>query len=156
MTGDDPRDTERRLANVVHYGQVVEADYATARVRVLVAGPNTTTWLPWTTGRAGGDRTWHPPEPGEQVVLAAPGGDLAQACVLGSVYQAAHPAPADKATVSRTVFQDGATLDYDREAHAYTLDVPADGRILLRCGASTLELRNDGIVIKGPRIDLNP
>ncbi|MBP2227550.1 phage baseplate assembly protein V [Azospirillum agricola] len=151
----DPVETERRLSNVVHYGTVEEADYAKARLRIRI-GENVTTWIPWAASRAGGDRSWHPPEVGEQILLVAPGGDLNQACVLGSVYQTKHGAPADKATVTRTVWKDGATLEYDRETHAYALDVPVGGTIELRCGASSLRISNEGIVLKAPRIDLNP
>lgn len=163
-------DIERRVANVVHFGTVEAADYARARIRVRV-GPNVTTWVPWTTSRAGGDRSWHPPEIGEQVVLAAPCGDLNQAVVLGSVYQAKHSAPADKPTVAKTVWEDGASVTYDREASHYTMHVPERGqialrigqstvemvkdRVLLTCGRSTLEMTPDGIKLNATRIDLN-
>jgi len=150
-----PPETDRRLSNLVHYGTVESADYAKARLRVRI-GPNVTGWIPWSASRAGGDRSWHPPEVGEQVVLVAPNGDLNQACVIGAVYQDKHPAPAGDATVSRLEWEDGAWLEYDREAHGYSLDVPAGGKITLRCGASVLEIGDDGIVLKAPRIDLNP
>jgi len=79
----DMTEAERRLSNVVMLGQVAELDAKKARVRVQ-AGPILTAWLPFATVRAGPDRTWHAPEPGEQVVLIAPGGDLNQAVVVGS------------------------------------------------------------------------
>ncbi|HYD67004.1 phage baseplate assembly protein V [Azospirillum sp.] len=150
-------DLERRVANVVHFATVEAADYAKARVRVRI-GPNVTAWLPWAAARAGGDRSWHPPEVGEQVVLAAPCGDLNQAVVLGSVYQAKHAAPGDRATVSRTVWEDGAVLEYDRAAHAYTLDVPAAGTITLHLGAARVVLTNDGVALEcgGSRLSVTP
>ena len=70
----DMTEAERRLSNLVMLGQVAELDAKKARVRVQ-AGPILTAWLPFATVRAGLDRTWHAPEPGEQVVLVAPGGD---------------------------------------------------------------------------------
>lgn len=147
-------DVERRLGNGVHYGVIEEADYAKARVKVRI-GALKTAWLPFAAVKAGGDRSWHPPEIGEQVVLAAPGGDLSQACVLGSVYQNAAPAPGDAATQSVTVYEDGARISYDKSAHAYTLDVPAGGSITLRCGASTLILSDTGVVLTAPQVDFN-
>ena len=60
----DMTEAERRISNVALMGQVVALDTARARVRVQ-AGPITTGWLPFATVRAGLDRTWHPPEPGE-------------------------------------------------------------------------------------------
>ena len=130
-------EAERRISNLAMMGQVVELDAARARVRVQ-AGPITTGWLPFATLRAGTDRIWHPPEPGEQVVMLAPGGDLNQAVVVGSVYRADHPAPADSADISRTMFKDGAVMEYDRAQHHWRLSVPAGGRIRFEIGGTSL------------------
>lgn len=153
----DMTDTERRVSNVVRYGTIAEADYVRARMRVR-SGDVLTGWLPFTTGRAQGDRTWSPPEVGEQVVLVAPGGDLAQAAVVGAVYRDAEPgsAPGDKPTVRRTVYQDGTIEEYDRETHTYTLNVVPAGKIVLKVGESSLEIDSSGIRLTAPRIDLNP
>ena len=150
----DMTEAERRISNVALMGQVVALDTARARVRVQ-AGPITTGWLPFATLRAGPDRTWHPPEPGEQVLLVAPGGDLNQGVVVGSIYRADHPAPADSADVSRTLFKDGAVMEYDRAQHHWRLAVPAGGKIVLEIGATTLELSDQGARLTSPRIDLN-
>ena len=150
----DMTDAERRLSNLVMLGQVAELDAERARVRVQ-AGPILTAWLPFATVRAGLDRTWHAPEPGEQVVLVAPGGDLNQAVVVGSLYRDAYPPPADSADISRTEWQDGAALAYDRQLHHWRLSVPAGGKIVLEVGPSKIEMSDAGIKITGPRIDLN-
>ena len=150
----DMTEAERRISNVALMGQVVALDTARARVRVK-AGPITTGWLPFATLRAGPDRTWHPPEPGEQVLLVAPGGDLNQGVVVGSVYRADHPAPADSEDISRTLFKDGAVIEYDRAQHHWRLAVPAGGQIVLEIGPTKLELSNQGARLTGPRIDLN-
>jgi len=150
----DMTEAERRISNVALMGQVVSLDTARARVRVK-AGPITTGWLPFATLRAGPDRTWHPPEPGEQVLLVAPGGDLNQGVVVGSVYRADHPAPADSEDISRTLFKDGAVIEYDRAQHHWRLAVPAGGQIVLEIGPTKLELSNQGARLTGPRIDLN-
>lgn len=147
----DMTEAERRISNVALMGQVVALDTARARVRVR-AGPITTGWLPFATVRAGQDRTWHPPEPGEQVLLVAPGGDLNQGVVVGSIYRAEHPAPADSADVSRTLFKDGAVMEYDRDKHHWRLEVPAGGKIVLEIGATTLELRDDGTTLSTPSL----
>ena len=147
----DMTEAERRISNVALMGQVVALDTARARVRVQ-AGPITTGWLPFATVRAGQDRTWHPPEPGEQVLLVAPGGDLNQGVVVGSIYRSTHPAPADSADVSRTLFKDGAVMEYDRAQHHWRLAVPAGGKIVLQIGATTLELRDDGTTLSTPKL----
>lgn len=114
-------DLERRVANMIRIGKVSALDAAAGRVRVAVAGTNTT-WLPWLVQRAGGDRSWWAPEVGEQVVVLSPGGDLTQAVVAPSIYQAAHAAPGDVATVQRTTYADGTVVEYDRAAHKLKVD----------------------------------
>lgn len=147
----DMTDAERRIANTVIMGCVSELDAARARVRVT-SGDTTTDWLPFATSRAGQDRTWHAPEPGEQVVVVCPCGDSNQGVVVGSVYRETHPAPGSTEKHSRTVFKDGAVLEYDRESHKYLLDVPQGGSITLRIGQTTLELRDDGTKLTTPKL----
>jgi len=165
-------EANRRIGNMVRYGRVVALDPAAARVKVQT-GNNVTAWVPWTTGRAGQDRDWAAPEPGEQVVLLAPSGALDQAVVIPGVYQSRHPAPGDSADVRRTVFKDGTIQEYDRAAHAHLLDLRAcDGsarvltgdadmliahdRIELRVGSSEIVIVDGNITIRADRIDLNP
>lgn len=136
---------ERRLANVTRAGTILEADYSKARVRVKM-GKNTTAWLPWVSSRAGGDKTWHAPEVGEQVLVLSPAGDLCAGFVIGGVYKQDRPANADAATVSRTTYADGAVVEYDRAAHAYAISIPAGGKATVKAGASsTLEVAADAI-----------
>ncbi len=138
---------ERRLANVVRPGKIAEADYAKARVKVKI-GKNLTTWLPWMTSRAGGDQSWHAPEVGEQVLVLSPAGDYAIGYVVPSVFQSAHPAPADAATVSRTLYADGAVLEYDREAHTMKADLTEAGKALVVTGRNTTEQTKDRTLLK--------
>ena len=91
---------ERKLRNVVRPGHVAEVDTERTRVRVAydvdAAGePIVTAWLPWLTARAGTVLTWSAPSLGEQVLLLAPTGDLAQAFVLPAVYRVPLEPPDD-------------------------------------------------------------
>lgn len=132
---------ERRLANVMRLGLVEQLDEDAARVRVRV-GDILTAWIPWVAHRAGGDRTWWAPEPGEQVVLLAPAGELAAAVALPAVYRSAYAPPANAKTVHRTTYADGAVIEYDREAHKLTATIPgdveltADGDVTVDAGGS--------------------
>ena len=151
----DMTDAERRLANLVVLGQVAELDAERARVRVK-AGPILTAWLPFTTGRAGPDVTWHAPEPGEQVVLVAPGGDLNQAVILGAYYRDAHPAPADSPDIRRTVFKDGTIEEYDRQNHHWLLDLRANnGTVEILTGTTQVRIGPGNLWLRADRIDLN-
>ena len=163
-------ETERIMANLIRVGVIVELNDATARVKVRTGGI-VTDWLPWLTHRAGEDRSWWAPEPGEQVVVLSPYGDQSQAFVIPAIYQNAYPATADKRTIRRTIYQDGTVVEYDRESHVmnttlnpagtYNVTVGAslltmnNGRILLISNGSTLELDAAGIRLNGARIDLN-
>lgn len=131
-------DLDRRLANIISFGAVEDLDEANAQVRVR-AGEILTDWLPWVTLRAGEDRTWWAPEPGEQVVILAPSGELAQAVVLPAIYQDAHPAPANVRTVHRLEYADGTFIEYDREAHHYKLSVAEGGNVTVICKQATVQ-----------------
>ncbi len=147
-------ETERIVANLIRIGIIAELDEENARVTVHVGGL-TTDWLPWLTWRAGQDRTWWAPEPGEQVLVLSPYGDPAQAVVLPGIYQEAYPAPGNIKTTSRAEFKDGAFVQYDRQGHHYHLDVPAGGSITLRIGDTTLLLQGDKTTLTTPHLAVN-
>lgn len=138
-------ETERTRANLMQVGTIAEADYASARVRVTIGGL-VSAWLPWITGRAGGDRTWAAPEIGEQVLVACPDGDPASGVVVGAIYQADHGAPADSADVHRTTYSDGAVIEYDRAAHALRASLPDGGSVTLTSPG--------GITISAPQVSI--
>ncbi len=114
---------DRRLSNMIRIGTVAEADYSKARVRVSF-GEAVSDWLPWVTFRAGGDHTWWAPEVGEQVIVLAPSGEISGGAVLGSLFSTNHPAPADRPTIHRTTYEDGAIIEYDRLNHILHAYIP--------------------------------
>lgn len=150
-------DMERRLASVIRYGTVAALDYSNPkapRVRVK-AGDVTTGWIPWSAGRAGRARVWSPLKVGEQVILAAPCGDLAQAAVIGSIFFNDREAPANGEDVTSTEWDDGAVQSYSEGSHEYLLDIPAGGKITMRLGGTTLEMRADGCTLTTPLLTVN-
>lgn len=130
----DTTELSRRVANMIMVGAVEEADYDNARVKIRM-GDIVTAWLPWITSRAGGNRTWHAPEVGEQMLLVSPSGNPAQAIVVGSIYQDSHAAPETAEGKHTTAYDDGAVIEYDREAHHLKAVLPA---------GATVELVADG------------
>lgn len=142
---------ERRTSNFLRIGRISQIDAAAAVVKVIVGGLESD-WVPFMTSRAGPDRVWHPPEIGEQVVIASPYGDLAQAIVLGSLYQDAYPAPAASADTHKTLYSDGAFVQYDRQNHQYTVSIPASGSLLFKVGAVTLTVTNQGVSWASPHM----
>lgn len=78
-------EADRRIGNVLQIGTVVSVDPSRARARVRLGSvevPN----VPVGQFRAGGMSFWWMPEEGEQVMVGAPGGDLAQAVVMSSIF----------------------------------------------------------------------
>ncbi|MEO0036234.1 MAG: hypothetical protein RLZZ501_2257 [Pseudomonadota bacterium] len=124
----DITELERRLANLVRIGTVASVDPAAARATVAI-GDVTTAALPWTVTRAGADRDWTAPAAGEQVLVVAVGGDLAQGVILGGLFADAAPAPADSGEIRRTTYADGAEISYDSAAHALTATLPGGATI---------------------------
>ncbi|RRJ96850.1 phage baseplate assembly protein V [Opitutaceae bacterium TAV4] len=97
---------ERRQANMLRIGTVEQLTAKPPRVRVRI-GPLLTTWLRWLTYRAGNVRTWSAPTVGEQILVLAPTGDLAQAVVLPALNQDDYPAPGDNPAETVAVFPGG-------------------------------------------------
>ena len=137
--GKDMTDSERRLASLIMVGEVVAVDEEHARVKVESGGV-LTNWLPFLVPRAGEDRVWHMPEEHEQVLVASPCGDPTQGVVVGSIFQKNFPPPAHKKSIHRILYQDGTTLDYDRESHELRFQVMGDiyikatKNIVIQCG----------------------
>ena len=170
MSDYDLGELQRQLTNLVRIGKVVALDEANARVQVSTAGL-TTAWIPWAATRAGQTRQWSPPRVGEQVIIASPYGDMAQAAVIGSLYQDASPAPAASKDQETVVYPDGAKTDHNSSTHArtdtlnpagsFTFTVGGSsifmdaGKIRLSSNGSTVEMDSAGIRINGARVDIN-
>lgn len=135
---------DRRLANLIRIGEVCALDAAAALVQVDL-GEQVTDWLPWVTGRAGGNRTWHAPEVGEQVLVLSPSGELNQGVVLPALYQDAHPANAATPDIERTTYADGSVVEYDRAAHRLTVNA-GTGSVVVNCATATV---NGDVQING-------
>lgn len=151
---DNLADLLRRLENLIRIGTVSAVQEKPARCRVSTGGLDTE-WLPWFALRAGEDREWDPPSKGEQCIVICPSGDPAVGFVLCGVYSDRYPANDDSLDRHRRTYRDGAVLEYDASASTYRIDVPAEGSITLRCGASTIVLSASGVTVNGLRIDLN-
>jgi phage baseplate assembly protein V len=145
VSGHAISELDRRLGNLVRMGTITELDQANARVKVDL-GDSTTEWLPWVTARAGATRTWSAPRPGEQVMVLAPSGELAQGVVLPSIFQDAHPAPSNTQDVEHTEYPDGTTVDYNSATNTLTVTVAAAGNVVINCKHATVNADQDATV----------
>lgn len=132
----DQPDIVGDVAQVLRLGRVVSVDREAATCTVAVGDPDgesgdvITNAIPWIAGRAGSTTIWTPPVEGEQCLVFAAGGDIAQAVALPGIFCDAFPAPGDPDR-EFVRFGDGAMLSYDRAAHALTVDLPAGGHVTI-------------------------
>lgn len=116
----DTTELNRRTANMIQIGVIESVNYAagTARVRI---GEIVTGELAMNVPRAGQDRSWWPFEPGEQVSVFAPSGNLSDAVITGAIYSGSAPAPGDRPGLHRQVYADGTVIEFDREASHFRM-----------------------------------
>ncbi len=131
-------ETRRKQGNMLKYGTIVSVEGDRAVVSIDYGnGVITTAPIPWSE-RAGKSRTWAPPAPGQQVLVAAPSGDPANGIIVASAYNAASTAPSDRLDVTRTVFGDGSEITVDESGALMT--IKAAGDLTIEC-AGILTLR---------------
>ncbi|MBU3823463.1 MAG: phage baseplate assembly protein V [Candidatus Oceanisphaera merdipullorum] len=129
-------DLRRRIDNLLRLGTVTEVRKGQCRVK---SGDIQTNWRPFFTRRAGKARTSWRPSVGEQVMLLSLSGDVANAHVLPSLYQDLFDEPDDHPTRDRTVYEDGAVIEYDPEVGALnatgikTATVAASDLVTINC-----------------------
>ena len=132
----------RRLANLILLGKVVEADYTQIIPKLKIKiGECQTAWLPMLCQRAGPDVSWWPLEVGEQVVVLSPSGELTQGVVLGAINQMAFPSKGNHADSHKHVYADGAVIEYNRKTHHLSAVLPS--------GATTTLVSDGGVHITG-------
>ncbi|UNE55476.1 phage baseplate assembly protein V [Bartonella machadoae] len=137
----DITDLKRRLANMVMVGTISHVDHKNARYRVK-SGNLISDWIPDTQARAGKTCSYEGRDVGEQVVVVASSGDLAQGVIVGSIHTDANQA-ADKGNIHRTIYPDGTILEYDDEQNSYSMQIKSGGKFILTI-ADGVSLKGDG------------
>jgi phage baseplate assembly protein V len=152
MSAQDIGELQRQISQLIRIGTVVEVvagtDTATVEIGGVVSPP-----LQWGVLRAGPDADWWAPEPGEQVLIFAPYGDVAQAIILFSLYQDLYAAPSTNTNVRRRTYKDGAVEQYDRSAHAYLLQIPSGGSFTVQVGGSSMVLTDGKLTLNVSQLE---
>jgi phage baseplate assembly protein V len=133
------QDLSRRMDNLLRPGKILAVDYERGRATVRLAENLVTTWLPYFARRAGNTIDWDPPEPGEQCLVLAPGGELAGGFILTGLYSSTHPAPAKTPNLTLRKYPDGLELSYDHSAHTLTIAREEDLSVIVK--GSRMEFR---------------
>lgn len=122
----ETQEMDRRIANTIAMGVIEEVDYANpprARVRI---GQVLTGWLRMGMARAGRNTDWSVFEIGEEVLVAAPSGDLRNAVVVCALNNGVHPARAGSADIRRIDFGDGTSVVHERSSGQLSLKTSGD------------------------------
>ncbi|BBS85932.1 phage baseplate assembly protein V [Aeromonas media] len=104
---------QRLIDNLIRIGTVTDVRSKECRVKT---GDLITNWRPYTTERAGANRTRNRLSKGEQVILLSVSGDLRNAYILGSLNATAADEPLaddDNPDLDRTEYSDGAVIEYN-------------------------------------------
>jgi phage baseplate assembly protein V len=153
-------EVERRLANMVKIGVISAVDHDAKKIRVEAGGMNSA-WLPWPVEMGRNFRRWRPLREGQQVIMVAPSGELAQAAVIGMLYSSSLDAPDSNPDLDLTLFDDSTRVQYDSAAHQLDVDLGSSSlamnrdSITMTSNGSTIEMDAAGIRLNGARIDLN-
>jgi phage baseplate assembly protein V len=135
----DLREVERRVANLIMFGTVIDVDSPSGRARVKI-GDLTTAKLPWMSPRMGSRKDWAAPVAGEQVLVLCHNGDPAQGVIVASLGSAANPNPSSNPLIFKTVYSDGTFVQVDLDTHemsigcAGAVSVVADGNVRVVSG----------------------
>ena len=108
-----PTELKRLIDNLIRIGTVTAVRSGECRVKT---GDITTNWRPYTTERAGANRTRHRLSLGEQVILLSVSGDLRNAYIVGRLNADQFPEPLaedDNPDLDRTEYADGAVIEYN-------------------------------------------
>jgi phage baseplate assembly protein V len=137
---DAPTDPDQLL----RLATVKSVDLSAARCTLLLDdgddGEVETGPLAWVESRLGKTRVWSPPSVDEQVLLICPGGEIGAGIVLRGLPSTANP-PAGNSLREVILFEDGAEIAYDPEAHELEVILPA--------GATAALVADGGITITG-------
>jgi len=153
-------DLNRLLLNLIRKGTVIAVDHDAELCRVE-CGELQTNWIHWLSLAAGETRDWNPPTVGEQVLVLAPGGEMADGVALRGISSQDNPAPSHKPSAHTRVYPDGALVEYDHEAHALVAKLPAGATVFLEAPGSvtvktdTATVEANQVTVKADSITLD-
>lgn len=161
-------DMQRRLANLIRVGEISALDETERKIRVSF-GSITTAWLDWPATYGRNYRRWRPLRMGQQVIMASPSGELAQAKIVGFLYRDTIQPPSENPDLDVIEFDDGTVLQYDSASHKLTAtvkgaaEITTDGDVTATVGGGlTVDVTNDinataggSATVKAPTITLD-
>lgn len=124
----DTADLTRRLANMLQLTTITRLDHANQRVRVKL-GEYESAELPWPADIGRNWVRWKPLREGQQVLIACPNGDPAQAVIIGDLYSNAIDSPETAENLDVIEFTNGNRIEHNIETGQIT--VIASGNVIV-------------------------
>ena len=101
-----------------------------------------------------GDHDYHMPDVGEHVACLIDAHNE-EGVVLGAIYSAADPAPVADQDKRHLSFKDGTKIEYDREAHRLTVELP-DGQARAEVGKELyVEIHGAAVIVLHDAADID-
>lgn len=147
-------ETERRLANIVTQGEVIEvsADDKFAKVKIGDDQENNITdWLPVFQLRLGQIKFRFPPSVGEIVAVYSPSGEIGAAHIGPSMVTPDNALPFSTGKVG-IEFAQGNHIVFDSNSNELALEAAA--AIVIKADGSSVSLQNGKVTIGADSIDL--
>lgn len=115
----------RVISRQMRFGTVAKVDAGKGVARMMLSDPQSGSaflgpWRPWAE-LAGATRSWRPPVEGQQMLVVAPGGDLAQSLLLPATFSNQFQAPSDKGDANRETL---GSVTIDMETERYGIAAP--------------------------------
>jgi phage baseplate assembly protein gpV len=115
----------RMVSRQMRFGTIAEVDAEKGVARMMLSDPDggrafLGPWRPWAE-LAGATRTWRPPVAGQQMLVVAPGGDLAQSLLLPATFSSQFQAPSQNGSANRETL---GSVTLDMEAKRYGITAP--------------------------------
>ena len=115
MNTPTPASHNRLIANLLKQGNIAQADAARGLVRVQ-HGDLLTDWLPYFVPFAGGVSVHRVPSVGENCLVLAPSGEIANGLVLCGLASNQHPQPSTSPDETVIRFPDNAQFSYNHSS----------------------------------------
>ncbi len=140
---------ERRIENITTIGVILDTDYNNKKLKIKI-GDTITDWLAWPAKIGRNFISWRPLRLGQQVVLCAPSGDLANAVIVAELYSDQQPSPSGHPDIDCVVFEDGTIISHDVATKSLEINAATLGSLKLRCGRSCISITDNGVIIASP------
>ena len=131
---------QKQFNNMIRLGFIEDEediDYERQSVRVKLGPTLKTSWLKFTSEKAGSVQVWNPPEVGENVVIICPYGEIPQGVVIKSFFTDPFPVAEPSANPSIQVGDD-IKVSYYKDSGKVSIDCKA-----FEVNCSTASIKND-------------